>query len=399
MTDDNRSDEVISDQAAAGLPGARYARAGEPEQDAGELEDAGKPEQDAGQPEQDQEPRGRVQVGSPAGVLAVVPHLLGFHPDRSLVVLGVSGERDRVTLAFRYDLPDPSDPGLSADIAEHACAVLSRESIPAAIVVGYGPAALVSQAVAPLVGSLMHAGLAIREVLRAEGGRYWSALCQDPACCPAEGVSFDPCSHPAAAVLNSAGLDAYPDRAALVRTLEPEPGSARPIRQATVRALRRIDKVATAARRNGTDPRQVVARAGRDAVQDAIRRYRAGGEITDRGKLAFLAVTVADLRVRDDAWARMDPEFRARHLQLWTDVVTWAAPEFVPAPASLLAFTAWQSGDGALANVAVERALTASPAYSMALLLAQAIEAGLPPSAARLPMTPQEVADSYADGG
>ena len=51
-------------------------------------------------------------------------------------------------------------------------------------------------------------------------------------------------------------------------------------------------------------------------------------------------------------------------------MVTGAAPEFVPAPASLLAFTAWQCGEGALANVAIERALGADPAYSMALLLA-----------------------------
>ena len=95
----------------------------------------------------------------------------------------------------------------------------------------------------------------------------------------------------------------------------------------------------------------------------------------------------------------MDPEFRACHLRLWTDVVTGAAPEFLPAPASLLAFTAWQSGEGALANVAVERALAADPAYTMAQLIGQAVQAGLPPSAARLPMTPAEVADSYGAGG
>lgn len=236
-------------------------------------------------------------------------------------------------------------------------------------------------------------------MLRAEGGRYWSALCSDPGCCPAEGVSYDPCSHPAAAVLNQAGLDAYPDRAALARTLEPEPGTARAIRQATGRALRRIDKLLTRAQRDGADPARMLADAGRGAVQEAILQYRSGSEITERGRLAFLAVALADLRVRDDAWSRMDPEHRRRHLRLWTDVVTGAAPEFVPAPASLLAFTAWQSGEGALANVAIERALAADPAYSMALLLAEAIQAGLPPSAARLPMTPDEVAASYACGG
>ena len=75
-----------------------------------------------------------------------------------------------------------------------------------------------------------------------------------------------------------------------------------------------------------------------------------------------------------------------------------AALDYVPAPASLLAFTAWQAGNGALASMAIDRALSANPSYSMAHLLAEAVEAALPPSAARLPMTPAAVAASYASG-
>ena len=47
----------------------------------------------------------------------------------------------------------------------------------------------------------------------------------------------------------------------------------------------------------------------------------------------------------------------------------------------------------ALAN----RALADDTRYSMALLLLEAIDCGSPPSLARLPMTPEEVAASYAD--
>ena len=74
-----------------------------------------------------------------------------------------------------------------------------------------------------------------------------------------------------------------------------------------------------------------------------------------------------------------------------------AQPGYVAAPAALLAFVAWQSGDGALANVALDRALADDPGYSMALLLRQVINAGAPPSMAALPMTPEEVAASYDD--
>lgn len=58
---------------------------------------------------------------------------------------------------------------------------------------------------------------------------------------------------------------------------------------------------------------------------------------------------------------------------------------------------AWQSGEGALANVALDRALADDPQYSMAVLLRQVISSGAPPSMARLPMTPEQVAASYGE--
>lgn len=64
-------------------------------------------------------------------------------------------------------------------------------------------------------------------------------------------------------------------------------------------------------------------------------------------------------------------------------------------PASLFAFCAWQAGDGAPANVALDRALANNPRYSMALLLREALDSGAPPSMARLPMSPEEVAAAY----
>jgi hypothetical protein len=134
---------------------------------------------------------------------------------------------------------------------------------------------------------------------------------------------------------------------------------------------------------------------GRRAVRAAIRLYRGGRRITDHDQLAWIMVMLASLPVRDDAWARMVPEHREAHLALWGDIVRHAAGQWVAAPAALLAFTAWQSGDGALANIALDRALAADPGYSMALLLRDILDAGVPPSAARLPMTPEEVAASY----
>jgi hypothetical protein len=135
---------------------------------------------------------------------------------------------------------------------------------------------------------------------------------------------------------------------------------------------------------------------GRRAVRDAIGVYRGGGRITGEDAIAWLAVSMVHLAVRDDAWARMVPEHREAHLSLWADIVRRTDGRWLPAPASLLAFTAWQAGDGTLANIALDRALAVDPDYSMALLLRDILTAGVPPSQARLPMTPEEVAESYA---
>jgi hypothetical protein len=330
-----------------------------------------------------------------AGFLAVIPHLLGFHPSRSMVVVGLDARRGRVRLAFRYDLPDPPDAGRSREIAEHAAGVLRKRQISTAIAAGYGAGTLVTPVAEALRAAIRGAGIVLRDLLRVEDGRYWSYLCQDPGCCPPEGAAFDGPGHPVAAALTAAGMAARPDRASLAGTLAPVTGAAADsMHRATERAVRRAEDLIAAAPRDA-DPMQPVIDAGRAAVREAIGIYRAGGQITD-DQVAWLAVTVADLRVRDDAWARMDPAHRAAHRRLWTDVVRRAAEPYIPAPASLLAFTAWQSGDGALANVAIERALAADPGYSMAHLLGQALDAGLPPSAARLPMTPEEVEASYA---
>jgi hypothetical protein len=340
----------------------------------------------------------RIRVSSVAGFLAVVPHLLGFHPDQSMVVVGLDARRGRVVLGFRYDLPDPPDAERSRHIAEHTVRVLRQRRIKTAIAAGYGPGSLVTPVAEQIRAALQDAGVGLRDVLRVEAGRYWSYVCQDPGCCPPDGVPFDGTTHPAAAALAAAGLAVRTDRAALAGTLAPLAGrDADSMSRATERALLRAEELRASSLPPG-DP-WLVVEAGREAVRAAIGIYRRGGQIADHDQLAWLTVVLTDLRVRDDAWARMEPRHRAAHQRLWTDLVRHACEPFVPAPASLLAFTAWQSGDGAMANVAIERALAADPEYSMAHLLGQALDAGLPPSAARLPMTPEEVAASYERPG
>ena len=90
------------------------------------------------------------------------------------------------------------------------------------------------------------------------------------------------------------------------------------------------------------------------------------------------------------------PALPGAHQRLWTDLTRRAQPGYAAAPAALLAFTAWQGGNGALANIALDRALADTPGLLHGAAAARHPHAGIPPSAAVVPMTPEQVAESYA---
>jgi hypothetical protein len=350
----------------------------------------------ASPPPQSQQPgpasHAPLRADSPASLLAVIPLLLGFRPEASLVLIGTEPPRHTVKVTLRYDLPDPPGVGVAADIASHALGVIGAQGLTTAVAVGYGPAALVDPVAGAMRDAARKAAIDVREFLRVEAGRYWSYVCGDEACCPPAGVPFD--------VSAPAGPPVLPDRAAVAARVAPLGGiAAESMRQATRRAERHVTqllaKVRKSARRGAA--RRLIAAEGLAELGALIAAYRAGGKYATDYQVAWLTVTLRDLRVRDDAWARMDPACLDAHRRLWTDVTRRAQPGYVAAPAALLAFVAWQCGDGALANVALDRALADDPRYSMALLLRQVITAGAPPSLARLPMTPEEVAASYDD--
>ncbi|MDR2986692.1 MAG: DUF4192 domain-containing protein, partial [Nocardiopsaceae bacterium] len=176
--------------------------------------------------------RCRVRIGSADGILAVVPHLLGFRPSNSLVVLGIGGPHARIRLAFRYDLPEPPDDELAADMAEHAVSVLGRQHLDMAVAVGYGPGTAVTPVMDVVAPALRKAGIGIQDMLRVEGGKYWSYVCQDTGCCPPDGTPFDTEAHPASAALAAAGLTVLAGRSELAETLAPVTEAVAPMQAA-----------------------------------------------------------------------------------------------------------------------------------------------------------------------
>lgn len=358
-----------------------------------------KPDHDP-RPSQAAEPPGaiRVRAQSPAALLAIIPYLLGFTPENSLVVVGYQPPKGEIRVSMRYDLPRAGETDLIADIAAHAIAVVAAERQAGAIAIGYGPDSRVRPLIEVLGEVAAGKNVELTECLRVQDGRYWSYLCRDERCCPEDGIAFDAAGHPAAAAMAAASRAALASRSALAASIAPIGGiAAESMLQATRRAERHVTQVLAKVRKSHRigAARHMIASEGLATVSRLIGAYRAGEKYRSDYELAWLTVALRDIRVRDDAWARMDPRFRDEHRRLWIDVVRRARPGYVAAPASLLAFVAWQDGNGALANVALDRALADDREYSMAALLRDVIAAGTPPEMARLPMTPEEVAAEY----
>jgi hypothetical protein len=340
-----------------------------------------------------------LRLRSPHDVIAAVPYLLGFHPADSLVAIGSDGPQG--TCAMRLDLPpgahrpghDPEQAARQveehvADAAEHLAGVLSRQRFRHAVLVGYGTRERVAPIMAAARAAIAAGGVEVLETLRVDGGRFWSGDCQVPSCCPPEGIPYDVSASPIAAQATVAGRVALPGREELARSVAPIGGPARrSMRQATDRAQRRFLRWLDECRGDTV----LVQRRMVDEGLPYLRAVLARDDPPADDEVAWLGVLLTHLRVRDEAWVRTDID----RLELWRGVLCRVEEPFTAAPACLTAYAAYLAGDGALANVALDRAVAAVPGYSMAGLLRDMMLAGVPPARVRLRMTPEALADAW----
>jgi hypothetical protein len=323
----------------------------------------------------------RLRLRSPGELVELVPYLFGFHPTASVVVLTMSGPHREIGFRARSDLVADHD---SAALARWLTEVLVRNAAEAAAILVYPPDEWSGQ-----IGTLRDAfeaalggaDIEILEFMRVQHGRWWSLLCTDPSCCPPEGNPLPREAGDASAVAAEmiyAGATALPDREALVATLRPRGAVVRAsMDQATLRVEEEwINRLLGGA----------TLTAWRDDI-DAIHRrlvdrWAAGDQSLSDDEAARLVVGLSDKRVRDRCLGVVDSPLRPAARELWSELVRRARPSDVAPPATMLAWAAWQDGDGALANIALDRAFTSDPTYELARLVAHAVGHGLAPSAA-----------------
>ncbi|MFI7449615.1 DUF4192 domain-containing protein [Nonomuraea sp. NPDC049714] len=299
-----------------------------------------------------------------ADMVAIVPYLLGFHPAQSLVSVWIDDAK--VKGVMRLDLTQ--DPSEMAERTAHMAKVLSGNGIQRALLIGYGPGSQVTPMMDAAMEALPGAGIDISEAIRVDDGRYWSYICTNVKCCAPEGVPIDPTVSVPATAAVVAGMRALPDKAALTATLAPPQDLDHSI-------TREICALAREASREGNDwfgdgVKQIVA---------ALDHVQSGGNL-DAETVAWLGVYLTAKPLRDMAMTYVQEYDAETHVRLWTEVVRKVPPAFAAAPATLLAFAAMCRGDGPLASVALDLALSVSTHYTLAILLTEALMVGLPPS-------------------
>jgi uncharacterized protein DUF4192 len=332
-----------------------------------------------------------VSLTDSADIAAALPYLVGFHPHESVVLVALGGPTgNRVGLTVRADLPAPA---ASAAVATALARSIATDD-PAGVVVavvsdapddrgrlpgGDGVPGLPHRDVVhDAVVALAALDIPVRDTLLVRGGRWWSYDCTEACCAPGAGEPLPGDVSVLATASAAAGQVVARDRTALEARIAPLDGPARAAMEEVTWRL--VDRRARPARE---DP-DAEARRSWDAVLRAVRhcRPRAVGRLPDR-EVAGVLWALADVRVRDRALTLALGDDAAAAELLWTECTRRAPAPLDAAPATLLAVSAWLRGDGAMANVALQRALDSRPTYTLARLLADGLAACLPPAELR----------------
>jgi hypothetical protein len=318
------------------------------------------------------------RIASPGDLLALVPTVLGFHPEDSLVLVVTSGEVG--ALHARVDLPDDEE-GVAL-VVQHLLHAVTRAQARQVALVAYSDDWLATEDLVDALVEQLHArDVEVLCAVRADGERWYPLgwLADDEL---DDGVPYDVFAHPITAQAVLDGRVVFGSRSDLADSLVGgDPEAVESVARAAEEALRRS---MTASRPPLGMPSPDGARAHLMTegywVRERVRRWVRTGEPLDHDEVGRLVVATASIDVRDVAWAEITRSDAGAHVELWRDVVRRTPRDLLAAPAALLAFAAWLAGDGALAWCAVERCQEAEPDYSMAALVSQALVAALPPS-------------------
>ncbi len=294
-----------------------------------------------------------MHISSPRELIAAIPHLLGFHPANSIVL--VAFDDTEIVGAIRADL----DVVREAMVSPLVNVVNECDDPYLAIVYYCDKPTETTDWQEALDGTF---AVPVLDVLQVTESAWRSLLCSDASCCPAEGNAIDRniTALDTAFVANgSAPLDS---REELVSTFQTRPLNDDDI---TERAIA-FSKTRT------SECAAELAWTINALIHDDFAEWN---------NVARVSQALCDFRIRDGLLrASYDtPSLRWFVKSRLREVLQKVDDSFVPALATVVAGCAWLDGNGVLANVAITRALECDPTYSLAQLLDRALTHGVPP--------------------
>jgi hypothetical protein len=353
----------------------------------------------------EERPETVVRLSGPASLVTAVPHLVGFEPVESVVVVALretAEGRTRIVLTERVDLPgllaDEPDVELldqagldheealelGVELADLLAVRAAQAGASSSVVIVWSGAArpgaplpfrrLVDQ----LGDALADMRAPMLDALAVGPDAWWSYVCQDPGCCPPEGTvraALD--SGPFAAASALAGRSLLPDRAALVHSVARIEGEELERQQELRDAVRGELAARVEAAHSASFLRWQTLDLWDEWVLTLPQRRVVPDEVVAR-----LSIGLEDILTRDAVVCRVltgDPEVADDAIALLLAIVPRALPPEDSACTTLLGWFAYAQGDGALANVCLDRVQESDPTYSMALLLREGIERGAEP--------------------
>lgn len=297
----------------------------------------------------------RIRLGSIVEALDMIPHLLGFQPVESLVVIVVEGGQVQVTA--RVDLTDALEPFVLND-------PLGRlwQRFPAA------DAHLIAFTADRALGWRVLGDCDLRlpepisRSLTLVDGDTWQGEGPDG---PSGRLGGWGSRVAAEAVYH--GLVARASREELAATLDGPIGDAA---QAAQEAFERQETTVAGTRRTRWPA----------LMGDAIRDFRPERGVDD-DKAARLAIMLRDPDARDAALLAITREDSEHHRALWTAVVRRCPPTWQGHPLGVLGVACWAGGDGAMVSICLERAELLVPESRLVRILGELLRAVMPPSA------------------
>jgi hypothetical protein len=314
------------------------------------------------------------RISGPAELVQAVPYLLGFHPHRSLVLVGLHD--GQLVVTARADLAD-ADGGAVARTLD----AMARGGTTSVIAVIYNDEMEPVDG-EPLLASIGHEadkrGCRVMDVLLVSGGRWRSLHCDMPDCCPPGGRDLPDAPSPFTAAAAYDGVVALPDREALAAQLDPLPAPERIDLDAAIEAAEHAFVQANLdghARRWERSVKRTLFGIARES--DNYGWQPPGG-----ADVARFAVALGVGAVRDALWAAVDDR-RLDGRPLWRELARRLPSPYDVGPLFLFGWASWRAGDGTMAGIAAERAVASDPQYTPADLLLAAVANGVDPRQVR----------------